>query len=112
MPGARHSFQLSGEIKIQNNSDEPISNLKLRQITVYDSTIEVLKFIPVFNNLKDKSITSFLPKDLKYFSITAPENINIDNFKNLKVIDLLLEFSSDDKTFDYKIGNVKIERVY
>jgi len=112
MPGARHSFHLSSEIKIQNNSDKPITNLKLWQITVYDDTIEVLKFKPLFNNLKDKSVTRFIPKDLKDFSITAPDKINIDKFRNLKVINLLLKFSSDDKTFDYKIDNVEIERVY
>ena len=112
MPGARHSFHLSGEIKIQNNSDEPITNLKLWQITVYDDSIEVLKFKPLFSNLKDKSVTGFIPKDLKDFSIAAPDKINIDKFRNLKVINLLLKFSSDDKTFDYKIDNVEIERVY
>lgn len=112
MPGGRHSFHLSGDIKIKNNSDEPVTNIELQQIAIFNDTLEILKFKPIFNGGSDKSGYNIQPKDEKDFSITAPDKINIDKLNDLKVVSLLLKFSSEDKTFDYKIDSVKIERVY
>jgi hypothetical protein len=112
MPGGKPSFHFSGEVKIKNNGEDPIANLKLQQIGLYDDTLEVLKFKPVFTNQKDKANSNFQPKDVKDFLITAPNKMNIDKLNDHKVISMLLRFSSESKVFDYRIDNVKIERVY
>ena len=67
MPGGKPSFHLSGEMKIKNNSDEPVANLQLQQIAVFNDTLEVLKFKPVFNNRDDKPDNNIQPKDDKGF---------------------------------------------
>jgi len=112
MPGGKPSFHFSSEIKIQNDSDEPVANLNLQQITMYDDTVEVLQFKPVFINRKGGSDNIILPNGIKDYSITSPDKINIDRLNNLKVINLILKFSSEGKTFNYRIESVKIERVY
>ena len=112
MPGGKPSFHFSGEVNIKNNSDEPVANLELQQIAVLDDTLEVLNFKPVFTNQDDKTSYNFQPKEVKDFSIAAPNKMNIAKLNDLKVVSLLLKFSSEGKTFDYKIDSVKIEKVY
>jgi hypothetical protein len=112
MPGGIPSFHFSGELKIENNSEKLIKNLMLRQITIYDDTLEILKFTPRFIDLNSKSNNYFQPGELKKFSVAAPDRIKVDNLLNVKLVNLLLNFSSGGKTFVYKIENIKIERVY
>ncbi|MGA7720985.1 MAG: hypothetical protein WCA84_07395 [Ignavibacteriaceae bacterium] len=112
MPGGKPSFHFSGKIKIENISEESIESLRLRQITIYKDTLEILKFIPEFINLNDKSKNNFQPKESMEFSIAAPDKMKIDSLLNVNLVDLLLNFTSGGKTFIYKIENVKIERVY
>jgi hypothetical protein len=112
MPGGEPSFHLLCEIRIKNNSDVPVENLKLQQVSMFDDTLEILKFKPLFVNRKIKSDMSLLPNEAKDFSISAPDKINIAKLKDNNVISLLLNFSSEGKTLEYKIDSVKIDRVY
>jgi len=112
MPGGEPSFHLSCELRIKNNSDVPVENLKLQQVIMLDDTLEILKFKPLFVNRKNKSDMSLLPNEAKDFSIAAPDKINIDKLSDNKVVSLLLNFSSEGKMFEYKIDSVKIDRVY
>jgi hypothetical protein len=112
MPGMIPSFHFSCEVLIQNNGGEPVENLQLQRVTVYEDTLELLKFKPEFINRKDPSNNNIQPEELTEFSVSAPGKIKIDNLKKVEVINLLLYFTSMDKPFIYKIDNVKIERVY
>jgi hypothetical protein len=112
MPGGKPSFHLSADIKIKNNSNVPVTNLTLHQIVVYEDTNKIEGFKPVFVNRKDDSDNNFIPGEVKDFSITAPDRVNFEKLYKLKEINLLLQFSSGDKMFEYMINNVKIERVY
>jgi len=112
MPGGRPSFHISGELGIKNENRERLENLKLRQVVIYHDTLELIKIIPLFkikNNLNDSTLH---PGESKNFLISAAEKTDIKNLGNVKLINLLLMFSSEGKTFEYKIDNIEVERVY
>jgi hypothetical protein len=55
---------------------------------------------------------NLLPDEVKDYSLAAPDKINIEKISDYTAVNMLLKFSSEGRTMEYKIDSVKIGRVY
>lgn len=111
MPGSRPSFHLSGELKIQNLGSQVLDGITIQQCIISRDTTEVLKFKPVFSK-KNQGGNNLNPGETGSFSLASPDNVDFTKLNNLNSANILFELSSGGKYFEFKIDNVKIDRVY
>lgn len=115
MPGInmKPTFHFNGEIKIKNTSEDLVKDLKLQEIDFYTDSTLLFKFIPVFKNKMDDSVNTISPLGESYFTFNSPKGLVIKSeLVPQKFCNALLKFSSEGKTFEYKIDNIKVEKVY
>jgi len=111
MPGKEPSFHLSGKIKIINNEESSLINLILRGIIISQGSESVLQSHVFFNTLSGDN--DILPNSEKVFNFKTSMNMEKINRINInKVISLKLLFTSGGKNYNFKVDNIKIEKVY
>ncbi len=115
MPGMnmKPTFHLIGEVKIINNSGDIIKDINLQEVYIYSDSILVYKFIPEFKSKENDSTNSIFPSAEKIFTFNSPKGLVLKKELNQqKLCNALLKFSSEGKTIDCMIENIKIEKVY
>ena len=114
MPGVSPGkFHLTGDISLQNNSDEEIKNINLDNITVYSSKEVIYSFKPYFHPRKRGDNVSLKIGMVKVFRFGMEEGLKIDERlgKN-KFIKINLNFISDKGGYSYSVDSVKVEDAY
>jgi len=114
MPGVSPGkFHLTGDVSLQNNSDEEITNINLDNITVYSSEEVIYSFKPYFKPRKRGDNFSLKTGMVKVFRFGMEEGLKIDErLDNNKFININLNFISDKGSYSYSIDSVKVEEAY
>jgi hypothetical protein len=121
MPGSSPSFHITGEVRIKNQDKDIAANLILQEIIIYRNNEEIIKFIPLFkyeNNpgnldTNDQINYNIKPGEEKNFSFNTNGNIKVNKeLQDTQTADAVLKFSSAGKLYDYRIENIKVERIY
>ena len=87
-------FHLTGEVSLQNNSDEEIKNINLDNITVYSSGEIIYSFKPYFTHRKRGDNFSLKTGMVKVFRFGMEEGLKIDErLDNNKFININLNLS-------------------
>jgi len=106
-------FHLTGEVTLKNQSDEPIKNISLSNITVYSSEEVIYFFIPYFKNKMEEDNINLKTGMDKIFSFGMAEGLKIDErLARNKIINVNLNFVSDKGSYSYSVDNVKVEETY
>jgi len=114
MPGVSlGKFHLTGEVTLQNQSDEEINNTSLNNITVYSSEEVIYSFKPYFTNKMEEDNFNLIKGMAKVFRFGMEEGLKIDKrlAKN-KIININLEFVSDKGSYTYSVDSVEVEEAY
>ena len=113
MPGGSASFHISGEIKMKNDENQEITDLKLTTIKVFQSNKLMYSFTPQFSP-KIKGEEFLIPaKSERDFLFSSKSRLSVS--KNLNAeqpILIKLLFKGKEKSFLYQMENIKIEKVY
>ncbi len=114
MPGVSPGkFHLTGEVTLQNLSDEEIKNINLDNITVYSSEEVIYSFKPYFTYNTEEDNFNLKTGMVKVFRFGMAEGLKIDERlgKN-KFININLNFISDKGSYSYSTDSVKVEEAY
>jgi len=114
MPGVSPGkFHLTGDVSLQNNSNEEIKNINLDNISVYSSEEVIYSFKPYFiHRLRGDNFSLKTGMD-KVFKFGMEEGLKIDErLDKNKFIDIKLNFISDKGSYSYSIDSVKVEEAY
>ena len=114
MPGVSPGkFHLTGEVSLQNNSDEEIKNINLDNITVYSSGEIIYSFKPYFTHRKRGDNFSLKTGMVKVFRFGMEEGLKIDErLDNNKFININLNFISDKGSYSYSVDSLIVEETY
>lgn len=114
MPGVSPGkFHLTGELTLQNQSDEEIKNISLNNITIYSSEEVIYSFKPYFTHKMEEDNFNLNSGRDKIFSFGMAEGLKIDErlAKN-KIINIDLNFVSDKGSYFYSVDSVEVEETY
>jgi len=114
MPGVSPGkFHLTGDVSLQNLSDEEIKSISLDNITVYSSEEVIYSFKPYFTPRKRGGNFILKTGMVKVFRFGMEEGLKIDERlgKN-KFININFNFISDKGSYPYSIDSVKVREVY
>ncbi|MGB5848254.1 MAG: hypothetical protein WBH40_07200 [Ignavibacteriaceae bacterium] len=114
MPGVSPGkFHLTGEVTLQNQSDEPIKNFGLSNITVYSSEEIIYSFKPYITNKMEGDNLNLNTRMDIIFSFGMAEGLKIDErlAKN-KIINVNLNFVSDKGSYSFSVDRIKVEEAY
>ncbi len=114
MPGVSPGkFHLTGEVTLQNLSDEEIKNISLDIITVYSSEEVIYSLKPYFTHKLEGDNFSLKTGMEKVFTFGIEDGLKIDERlgKN-KFININLNFISDKGSYSYSTDSVKVEEAY
>jgi hypothetical protein len=114
MPGVSPGkFHLTGEVTLQNESDEEIKNISLNKITVYSSEEVIYSFKPYFTNKTEEDNFNLKTGMSKVFRFGMAEGLKIDErlAKN-KIININLNFVSGKGSYSYLVDSVEVEEAY
>ena len=114
MPGVSPGkFHLTGEVTLQNLSEEEIKNINLDNITVYSSEEVIYSFKPYFTHKLEGDNFSLKTGMVKVFRFGMEKGLKIDERlgKN-KFININLNFISDKGSYSYSVDSVKVEEAY
>ena len=114
MPGVSPGkFHLTGEVSMQNNSNEEIKNINLDNVTVYSSEEFIYSFKPYFTHRKRGDNFSLKTGMVKVFRFGMEEGLKInERLDNKKFININLNFISDKGSYSYSVDSVKLEEAY
>jgi len=114
MPGVSPGkFHLTGEVTLQNLSDEEIKNISLDIITVYSSEEVIYSFKPYFAPRKRGDNFSLKTGMVKVFRFGMEEGLKIDErLSKNKIININLNFISDKGSYSYSVDSVKVEEAH
>jgi hypothetical protein len=114
MPGiSPGKFHLTGNVSIQNKSDEEIKNINLDNITIYSSGEVIYSFKPYFTPRKRGDNFSLKTGMVKVFRFGMEEGLKIDErLDKNKFLNINLNFISDKGSYSYAIDSVKVEEAY
>ena len=114
MPGVSPGkFHLTGEVTLQNLSDEEIKNISLDIITVYSSEEVIYSFKPYFTHKLEGDNFSLKTGMVKVFRFGMEKGLKIDErLGNNKFININLNFISDKGSYSYSVDSVKVEEAY
>ena len=111
MPGKETSFHISGTVNIKNNDEVTLSGIYLRDIVISQGNELVSQSHVLFNPLSGEN--SILPNSETIFDFKT--SMNLDKIKRINInnsISIELLFTSFGKNNNFKIDNIKIEKVY
>ena len=114
MPGVSPGkFHLTGDVSLQNLSDEEIKSISLDNITVYSSEEVIYSFKPYFTPRKRGGNFILKTGMVKVFRFGMEEGLKIDERlgKN-KFININFNFISDKGSYPYSIDSVKVQEAY
>ncbi len=114
MPGVSPGkFHLTGDVSLQNNSDEEIKNINLDNITVYSSGDVIYSFKPYFTHKIEGDNFSLKTGMEKVFTFGIEDGLKIDERlgKN-KFININLNFISNKGSYSYSVDSIKVEEAY
>ena len=114
MPGVSPGkFHLTGDVSLQNNSDEEIKNINLDNITVYSSGDVIYSFKPYFTHKIEGDNFSLKTVMEKVFTFGIEDGLKIDERlgKN-KFININLNFISNKGSYSYSVDSIKVEEAY
>jgi len=114
MPGVSPGrFHLTGEVTLQNQSDEEIKNISLNNITVYSSEEVIYSFKPYFTNKMEEDYFNLKTGMDQIFEFGMAEGLKIDErlAKN-KIMNINLNFVSDKGSYSYLVDSVEVEEAY
>ena len=114
MPGVSPGkFHLTGEVTLQNLSDEEIKNISLDIITVYSLEEVVYSFNPYFTHKMEVDNFNLKTGMEKVFTFGIEEGLKIDQrLDKNKFINVKLNFVSDKGSYSYAVNGVEVEEVY
>ena len=106
-------FHLTGEVTLQNQSDNEINDISLNNITVYSSQEVIYSFKPYFTHKMKEDNLNLKTGMTKVFKFGMAEGLKIDEriTKN-KIINIKFNFVSDKGSYSYSIDNVEVEEAY
>jgi len=114
MPGVSPGkFHLTGDVSLQNLSDEEIKSISLDNIIVYSSEEVIYSFKPYFTPRKRGGNFILKTGMVKVFRFGMEEGLKIDERlgKN-KFININFNFISDKGSYPYSIDSVKVQEAY
>ena len=114
MPGVSPGkFHLTGEVTLQNKSDDEIKNINLNNITVFSSEEIIYSFKPYFiNNMEVDNLNLKAGTD-KVFEFGMTEGLKIDeSLAKNKIININLNFVSDNGSYSFSVDSVEVEEAY
>ena len=114
MPGVSPGkFHLTGEVTLQNISDEEIINISLDNITVYSSGEVIYSFKPYFTHKTEGDNFNLKTGMEKVFAFGIEEGLKIDaRLDKNKIINIKLNFVSDKGSYSYLVDSVEVEEAY
>ena len=114
MPGVLPGkFHLTGEVTLQNKSDEEIKNISLNKIIVYSSEEVIYSFKPYFTDKMENDDFNLKTGMDKIFGFGMAEGLKIDErLSKNKIININLNFVSDKGNYSNSIDSVKVEEAY
>jgi hypothetical protein len=114
MPGVSPGkFHLTGEVAFQNQSDEEINDISLKNITVYSSEEVIYSFKPYFTNKMKEDNFNLKTGMTKVFRFGMAEGLKIDErITKDKIINIKINFVSDKGSYSYSVDNVELEEAY
>jgi hypothetical protein len=114
MPGVSPGkFHLTGDVSLQNISNEEIKNINLDNITVYSSEEVIYSFKPYFTH-KFEGDNFILKTGMeKVFTFGIEDGLKIDErLDKNKFININLNFISDKGSYSYSVDSVKVEEAH
>ena len=114
MPGVSPGkFHLTGEVTLQNLSDEEFTNINLDNITVYSSEKVIYSFKPYFTHKLKGDNFSLKSGMNKVFAFGIEDGLKIDEkLDKNKFININLNFISDKGSYSYSVDSVKVEEAH
>jgi len=114
MPGVSPGkFHLTGEVTMQNLSDEGINNISLDNITVYSSEDVIYSFKPYFIHKMEGDNFNLNTGMDKVFAFGMEEGLKIDKrLDKNKIINITLHFVYDKGSYSYSVDSVEVEEAY
>ncbi len=114
MPGVSPGkFHLTGDVSLQNLSDEEIKSISLDNITVYSSEEVIYSFKPYFTPRKRGGNFILKTGMVKVFRFGMEEGLKIDErLSKNKFININFNFISDKGSYPYSIDSVKVQEAY
>jgi hypothetical protein len=114
MPGvSTGKFHLTGDVTLQNISDDEIKNINLDNITVYSSEEIIYSFKPYFTHKLEGDNFSLKTGMEKVFTFGIENGLKIDEkLDKNKFININLNFISDKGSYSYSVDSVKVEEAY
>lgn len=113
MPGDNSGFYFKGSLGITNSGKDTVRNLKLSELKIYRGDSLIYKIRPIFISTESKDDYNIPPKVEKRFSFQLPKGIKA--YKEIMSglpIDAEFIFSSDQRLYEYRFNNIKVEKVY
>jgi hypothetical protein len=114
MPGVSPGkFHLTGEVTLQNQSDEEINNISLDNITVYSSEQIIYSFKPYFTHKTEIDNLNLKTGMDKVFDFGMEKGLKIHKrLADNKIININLSFVSDKGSYSYSVDSVEVEEAY
>ncbi len=114
MPGVSPGkFHLTGDVSLQNNSDEELNNIMLDNITVYSSGEVIYSFKPYFIHKMKGDNFSLKTGMVKEYTFGIEDRLKIDErLDKSKFLSINLNFIADKGSYSYSIDSVKVEEAY
>ena len=114
MPGVSPGkFHLTGEVTLQNKSDEEINNISLNNVTVYSLGKVIYSFEPYFKNKMMEDNFNLKTGMTKVFRFGMAEGLKIDErLTNNRIVNIKLNFVSDKGNYSYSVDSVEVEEAY
>ncbi len=114
MPGVSPGkFHLTGEVTLQNLSEEEIKNINLDNITVYSSKEVIYSFKPFFTHKLVEDNFSLKTGMEKVFTFGIEDGLKInERLDKNKFININLNFISDTGSYSYSVDSIKVEEAY
>jgi hypothetical protein len=111
MPGKESSFHVSGTVNIKNNEEINLSSIHLREIVISQGKELVSQSHVLFNSSSgENSIHPNSEVSFNFKTSMVLDMIDRININNPISVELL--FTSSAKNYNFKIDNIKIEKVY
>ena len=114
MPGTRKpKLHVLGEANVKNLSDNPIKNLVINKIEIYQDQESLFSFTPDFDQQNVTGSLEFLPGELRLYAFSTKSGLDVvQNLNFDEPISVVIEFSSYGDTYFATVDSVKIKRVY
>jgi len=114
MPGGKPTFHISGNLAIKNEETFKIKKIGLKEIILLQDDNPIYKFNPLFEPVnEDTSNKELKIEETKDFHIGLRSGLSIaTELDSERPINAKLFFVSDEKTFEYNILNIRIEKAY